>query len=289
MTSSPRAASILTPRMSDYYKPHRKPDWNYGGTKWKLSRSRIDLFVECARCFYLDNKFGVSRPRGPAFTLNIAVDALLKKEFDSYREKSTAHPLMKKYGIKALPLKHEKMDEWRHNFSGVQCLHKPTGLQISGAVDDIWINPIGEFIVVDYKTTSKEGRVDSLSDSGWDAQYKRQMEVYQWLLRQNGHKVSNIGYFVYFNGRKDKESFDCKLEFDASVISHVGSDKWVEQTLSDIKKCLEGPLPPQNTECKFCSYIKAVAEASSTALPSEKREKEISRTQVSKTGTAPLF
>ena len=67
----------------------RSPDWNYGGPKWKLSRSKIDLFVECPRCFYLDNKLGVSRPKGPSFTLNIAVDALLKREFDTHRAHKT--------------------------------------------------------------------------------------------------------------------------------------------------------------------------------------------------------
>jgi 2-isopropylmalate synthase len=34
-------------------------------------------------------------------------------------------------------------------------------------------------------------------DQEWQDSYKRQMDVYQWLLRQNGLKVSNTGYFVY--------------------------------------------------------------------------------------------
>ena len=85
------------------YNPERKSDWNYGGSKWRLSRSKIELFTECPRCFYLDNKLGTGRPRGPAFTLNIAVDALLKREFDAHRLKKTAHPLMKKYKVDAVP------------------------------------------------------------------------------------------------------------------------------------------------------------------------------------------
>jgi len=39
----------------------------------QLSRSKIDLFVECPRCFWLDVGQGVRRPSGPPFTLNNAV------------------------------------------------------------------------------------------------------------------------------------------------------------------------------------------------------------------------
>src|SRR3990167_7184196 len=52
--------------MSEYYKPHRKPDWNYGGPNWRLSRSKIDLFMSCPRCFYIDNKLGTARAPHPS-------------------------------------------------------------------------------------------------------------------------------------------------------------------------------------------------------------------------------
>ncbi len=46
---------------------------------------------------------------------------------------------MKKYGVEAVPLSHESMNVWRENFKGVEFFHKPTGLAISGAIDDIWV------------------------------------------------------------------------------------------------------------------------------------------------------
>lgn len=258
--------------MADYrpYKAVRSPDWNYGGGKWKLSRSKIDLFTECPRCFYMDNRLGVSRPRGPAFTLNIAVDALLKKEFDTHRAKGTAHPLMKQYGVAAIPLKHKEMNKWRENFVGIQYRHAPTGFLITGAVDDVWVNAKGELIVVDYKATAKDGRIEALKDSGWDEQYKRQMEVYQWLFRRNGFPVSRTGYFVYVNGRKDAKAFDGKLEFEITLIAHTGKDEWVEGTLADIKKCLDGALPLPTPDCEFCAYRKAAAEAASQGTETQR-------------------
>ncbi|MDE2037861.1 MAG: PD-(D/E)XK nuclease family protein [Patescibacteria group bacterium] len=240
----------------------RSADWNYGGPKWKLSRSKLDLFRECELCFYLDNRLGVARPRGPSFTLNIAVDALLKKEFDIHRAAQSAHPLMDSYGIDAVPFAHEDLALWRDNFKGIQYADPETGLTISGAVDDVWVNPKGELIVVDYKATSKEGKIETLSDSSWEAQYRRQMEVYQWLLRRKGFAVSRTGYFVYVNGKADKKAFDGRLEFDVTIIPQAGDDSWVHEAIVRAKACLDSDkLPAPGGECEFCAYRKNARDA----------------------------
>jgi ATP-dependent exoDNAse (exonuclease V) beta subunit len=135
----------------------------------------------------------ITRPGTPPFQINKAIDQLFKKEFDAYRKSGKPHPIMENNGLKAVPFAHEDMDVWRANFTGVSTLHKATNLHIFGAVDDIWVNEDDELIVVDYKATSKDGEVSL--DAEWQNMYKRQMEIYQWLLRQNGFKVQNTGYF----------------------------------------------------------------------------------------------
>ena len=103
------------------------------------------------------------------------------------------------------------------------------------------------------KATSKSGEVSI--DADWQIAYKRQMEFYQWLLRHNGLEVSDTGYFVYCNGRRDLEKFDGKLEFVIKVIPYTGSDKWVEGTLKEIFETLESDeIPPSNPDCDFCTY-----------------------------------
>ncbi len=222
---------------------------------FKLSRSKIELFTQCQRCFYLDVRLGVGRPKGPPFALNSAVDTLLKKEFDIHRAKQTTHPLMKAYGIDAVPFEHEKMEEWRDALKrGVGILHKPTNLFLRGGIDDVWVNPAGELIIVDYKATSKEGPITL--DDEWKIQYKRQMEIYQWLFRQNGFKVSDTGYFVYVNGKTDRKSFDGRLEFDVAVIPYTGSDDWIEGVLTEMKECLmKNEIPNGAPDCEVCSYV----------------------------------
>ncbi|TSC92492.1 MAG: hypothetical protein CEN89_671 [Candidatus Berkelbacteria bacterium Licking1014_7] len=246
--------------MSKYYQVPRKTGNYEPGAKnpFRLSRSKVDLFLNCPRCFYLDRRLGIPPPPGYPFTLNTAVDELLKKDFDIHRLAGRAHPLMKKYGIKAKPLAHIKLNDWRDSLrKGVTFYHSRTGFFLTGGIDDVWISDDGELIVVDYKATAKKEEVNL--DADWQIGYKRQMEFYQWLFRKNGFKVSDIGYFVYANGKKDKAAFDGRLEFDVKIIPYKGNDGWVENTIMKIKNVLESekmPLPAE--DCDFCKYREAV-------------------------------
>jgi hypothetical protein len=163
-----------------------------------------------------------------------------------------------------VPYQHADLDQWRYNFTGVVALHKATNLHVFGAVDDVWVNEDGELIVVDYKATSKAKEVSI--DSDWQISYKRQMEVYQWLLRQNGFTVSDTGYFVYTNARMDVERFGDTLQFATKLIPYTGNDAWVEPTLGKMKACLDlGGMPPVGDSimggpCEFCTYARARTE-----------------------------
>ncbi len=255
--------------MSEYYKAQRTKNIFDPTSQepFKISRSKIELFTQCPRCFWLDTRQGVARPPGFPFNLNSAVDTLLKKEFDIHRSHGTKHPLMETYKVDAIPFYHKKINEWRTNFVGIQFLHKPTNLKIFGAVDDIWQNPQEELIVVDYKATSKTATVTI--DAPWQDSYKRQMEVYQWLLRKNDFAVADTGYFVYCNGKTDRQAFDAKLEFDVRVIPYKGNDRWIEKTLPKIKKTLQLEQPPAaGKSCDYCSYRGAAHTKEYFANPS---------------------
>lgn len=250
--------------MSTYskrYNPDRSPDWNFGGSKWRLSRSKIDLFLECPRCFYIDNKLGTKRPGFPSFNLNIAVDELFKKEFDVHRERKTPHPIMTKYKVDAVPFIHKDLDLWRDNFSGIEHTHAETGLVVSGAVDDIWITRTGELIIVDYKATSKDERIEKLGDSPWEEQYQRQLGVYRWLLEQNGFSVEEMGYLVYANASKEEDAFDDVLTFETTLVECPTKVEWIDGTLKDIKATLESEdIPATGEMCEYCPYREAAGK-----------------------------
>jgi len=248
--------------MSKYYSGKRKTRIfdPTSADPFKLSRSKIDSFIKCPRCFYLDVRLGVGQPPSFPFTLNSAVDHLLKKEFDVHRALNEQHPLMQHYNIDAVPFQHPDLDKWRDSLhAGITYLHTSTNLFITGGVDDVWVNPTGELIIVDYKATAKDNK--PTLDAEWQQGYKRQMEIYQWLFRQNNFVVSDTGYFVYCNGKRDAKAFDGKLEFDIDVISYTGKTDWVEITLREIKKCLmSDKIPASDPECDFCTYRLAISQ-----------------------------
>lgn len=243
-------------RRSQPYRPGQKEPF-------KVSRSKIELFKQCPRCFWLDTRLQIKRPSSPPFNINKAIDELFKKEFDKHRKDGTPHPIMVMNKLEAVvPFQHADLDKWRHNFTGVTTLHGPTNLHVFGAIDDVWVNDEGELMVVDYKATAKQSDVGI--DSDWQISYKRQMEVYQWLLRANGFMVSDTGYFVYTNARfdQDVDGFADRLEFKTKLIPYTGNDSWVEPTLNDMKACMEDEdIPAVGTAamggpCEFCEYAK---------------------------------
>ncbi len=242
---------------------------------FKVSRSKIELFMQCQRCFWLDVRLKIKRPEGPPFNINKTIDELFKKEFDVYRGEGKPHPLMTAHGIKAKPFVHEKLDDWRETFVGIQYVHQPTNLLVFGGIDDVWVDDeSGEVIVVDYKATSKDKEVTI--NAGWQISYKRQVEVYQWLLRQNGLKVSNTAYFVYANGRSDLEGFNDRVEFRTKVIPYVGSDAWIEPTVIKMKACMDGEIPAvgdsiMGGECTFCAYARERTKLTLVALQKRAR------------------
>lgn len=244
-------------RQRNLYNPLRQSSGQTGPNyPFRISRSKIDLFLQCPRCFYLDRRLGLGRPSMPGFALNSAVDALLKKEFDLLRKKGQAHELMKQYKVDAIPFAHPALAEWRDDiwkFKGASTIHKPTNLEICGIIDDVWINKKEELLIVDYKSTSTQQEI-SLEDE-YKQMYKKQMEVYQWIFRQLGFKVNNTGYFVYANALKNRSKFDGRLEFEVQIISHKGDDSWVEPTIFEIKKCLDSKtIPLPDPDCEYCAY-----------------------------------
>ena len=239
-------------RSRNLYQPgHNKP--------FKLSRTKVESFINCERCFYLDRRLGVNQVPSFPFNINSAVDELLKREFDRYRELAEPHPYMIAAGVNAIPYQHDELNKWRENFIGIQYFHENSNFLLHGAIDDIWKKNEGELIVVDYKATSKKDKVNI--NAPWQKGYKRQMEFYQWLLRKNNFQVSNRGYFVYCNGRRDREGFNAKVEFDVDLLPYDGDDGWVEDTIEKIVTCLnQDKTPEPNENCDQCKYNQEVIQ-----------------------------
>lgn len=227
-----------------------------GTDAFKISRSKLEDHVQCPRCFVLDRKFRVAAPSGPSFTLNSAVDAQLKNEFDALRETAEPHAFVTESGLNMIPLKHAEIDDWRKPTRGLRYIHPETNFEVYGALDDIWVDADLNWVVVDYKTTAKDSPVQELSDAVYHQAYGRQLDVYAWLLERMGHPVAEYGYFFFATARKNDESFGLSLNFDYSLIKHEIDTDWVVPQLLKMKADLDSSsLPDASEGCEMCAFV----------------------------------
>jgi len=221
----------------------------------KLSRSKVELFLECPKCFYYDVVLKKGRPSGFPLNLNNAIDLLLKKEFDLYRNENLIHPVQMEAGITFKPAKHEKLDQWRStSLGGVSHFNAKHNCTYFGIIDDLWVNDTNQFAIVDYKSTAKEKPVKELPL--WADSYKRQLSFYNYLLKKNGLDMFEKGFLVYTTALLGEEKFDNNLKFSTHVISVDLDLDWIDPTFEAIQTLLERNEVPQSSEnCKFCSFV----------------------------------
>ena len=269
---------------------------------YELSRTRIENFVRCRGCFWLQQLKGVKPPEIPSFTLNTTTDILLKRDADRVRGKSSL-PIWEKAGLGHLvPFSHEDLENWTNslqfglNDRYFNVVHRPTNLKVGGGLDDVFVDShTGVLHIVDYKSTAQGTRSPERYqkkpvsiDDPWKAGYKRQMDLYVWVMRQKGFEVSDTGFFLYVDaqhkGVKGMLSSEAPakafLEFDASIIPYSADTSWVEPTLFEIRELLENQSAfpghtPENPEipysgCDVGRYAKEMMEALNVTRDAER-------------------
>ena len=154
------AVSFRTRKTSIYDKKSNTP--------FKISRSKFFNFLSCKRCFYLDRVKGLKEPSMPGWALNVAVDELLKKEFDLYRKEQKPHPIMIKHNLNYVPYQHKDLDTWRNSLrGGISYLDEKTNLIIHGGIDDLWFDLNEKKLVV-------------VGDVPYDDKYSREIKSYSY-------------------------------------------------------------------------------------------------------------
>jgi len=262
--------------MSKKPKRHRKIFDKENPSPYELSRSRIENYVKCPACFYLQQVKGVEYPSIPGFNINEATDVLLKRDFDKYRGGDETHPFLKRLGMDHLaPYAHESFEKWTQSLhfgaeGRMNTIHEETNLKIGGGLDDVWINrDTGRLHIVDYKSTSqkKEGQRITL-DGDWKASYRRQMDLYVWIMRRMGHDVSDTGYFLYCDGDRFSDyaflgESDAHMRFEMSLIPYEVDHSWIEPTVKNIQECLwMDEVPDHSEKCEHGKFLEQVRSAS---------------------------
>ena len=56
---------------------------------FELSRSKVEAFAKCIKCFQLEKSYNVKPPSIPSFLINTNTDTLLKKDHDQWDSNAT--------------------------------------------------------------------------------------------------------------------------------------------------------------------------------------------------------
>ena len=239
---------------------------------YELSRSRIENFVRCPACFYLQQVKAVPFPSIPGYNINEATDVLLKRDFDKYRGGPETHPFLKKIRMEHLvPFEHEDFEKWTQSMhygaeGRMHTVHKESNIKLGGGLDDIWLNTkTDELHIVDYKSTSQKSPNKEITlDDYWKAGYKRQMDMYVWVMRRKGFSISSIGYFLYCDGDRFSEydflnSENASMQFKMSLIPYNVDTSWIETTLMDVRTCLQSTTTPSHAaNCEYGTFLDAL-------------------------------
>ena len=237
---------------------------------YELSRSRIENFIQCPACFYMQQVEGIKFPSIPGFNLNEATDVLLKRDFDLFRGKNTTHPFLINQGLEHLiPYDHPDLNLWTQSLhfgaeGRMHFVHKQTNLKVGGGLDDVWLNTkTNKIHIVDFKSTSQKKDNGPISlDNYWSITYKRQMDLYVWVMTKKGFEVENTCFFLYCDGdRFTKNMFlndeIANMEFKITLIPYKPDTSWIENTLIKIKENLSSRHRPiHNERCEFGSFLK---------------------------------
>ncbi|OGZ17318.1 MAG: hypothetical protein A2Z78_00705 [Candidatus Nealsonbacteria bacterium RBG_13_36_15] len=216
----------------------------------QLSPSSLNLYLECPRCFWLEKRYGIKRPPPYPYALNMAVDTLLKKEFDSYRAKGKPHPLITENNIQAkLFSDQQKLNQWRSNFEGIRYYDTGLGATLFGAVDDILEFPNNKLAPLDYKSTGS--KVPKVYD-----RFQLQMDVYTFLLEKNGFLTPKKGYLAFYI--VDKENgFEDRLPFRKELHEIDTDSSYVQGIFEEAVTLLRNKkLPSSHQDCQFCRWLK---------------------------------
>jgi len=216
----------------------------------QLSPNSLNLFLECQHCFWLDKKQGIKRPPSYPYALNMAVDFLLKREFDAYRAKGESHPLLLVNNIQAKLFPNQKLlNQWRSNFVGVRYYDSELDATLFGAVDDILEFPGGKLAPLDYKSTGS--KVAKVYD-----RFQLQMDTYTFLLEKNGFSTTRKGYLAFYI--VDKENgFRGRLPFRKELHEIETNPSDIPELFKDAVMLLrKNRPPPHSSDCKFGQWLK---------------------------------
>jgi len=210
-----------------------------------LSPSSLSLLKECPRCFWRHFNTGIKRPETIFPSLPSGMDRVLKAHFDAFRDKGELPPELQALNGEVRLFDDVKLLEvWRSNFKGIQWKDAKGNL-FRGAVDNL-LKKGEKLIVLDYKTRGFPLKEDT------HTHYQDQMDIYNLLLRKNGHATEDYAYLLFYH--PTGVHADGRVDFKADLVKLDISIRNAEEIFSRAIEILGKDMPEPSAECGFCAW-----------------------------------
>lgn len=220
--------------------------------KIRLSPSTLNVFLECPKCFWLDQREGISRPRGIFPSLPGGMDGLIKKYFDKYRALGKLPPELEGKVEAELFLDQELLNQWRNWRSALAFEDPESRAVLSGMLDDLGVAGTGKdklFVPLDYKTRGYDVK------EGGEDYYRNQLNCYGLLLRENGMKPAGYSYLIYYIPKEISEGGMTRFDVVPKRVD-INPDVALK-VVRDAAALLAGPMPRAHTDCAYCVWAKS--------------------------------
>lgn len=231
----------------------------------RLSKSSIDKFRSCPRCFWVEKKHGLKQPDGIRAGVPMGIDRVLKGHYDSNRQAKTIPPeLSGKIPGGLYPgdrIGMADLRNWRHGLTAIV-----DGVELSTAMDDLLFNPAtGLYNVFDAK--SKARLTDEADTKKY---YEVQGDSYNLALKANGYPTDDWAYFAYYSPLRvgsSAPSDEVDFRWNCQVIRIEASDERIKALVRAAAACLDSAIPEPNVRtvkgkkgdkvegCPVCVYL----------------------------------
>ncbi len=213
---------------------------------FRLSPTTLQLFVNCPRCFWLQFRRKIHRPKSIFPSLPGGMDYVIKDYYDRYRSQGELPPEIEGRVHGQLMPDQDLMDKWRNWRTGLEYNDNARNGTLFGALDDCLLD--GQlYIPLDYKTRGFKPRP---GDS--QRYYGLQLNSYALMLRENGYPVADIGYLVYYYPLSVFANGSVKFGVEPVEIP-VSADEGC-RVFERALDCLWGNEPKAHSKCEFCGW-----------------------------------
>ncbi len=125
-----------------------------------------------------------------------------------------------------------------------------TNVFIKGKYDLLVKQADGTYIVVDFKITSP--------DEEKIAKYQTQLQAYHYAFefseKGESKQISKLGLVIMYPDQVKFEDNQAVINFPSKWLEiSIERDNFLKFT-EDINQLLDGPVPPENPNCKWCEY-----------------------------------